>query len=105
MFNSLFHWFLTVTGSNNTSGTWYGFWSGFGSDLTEFALLGTVIGLFRHHNCHVKGCFRIGHHPVEGTNYKTCHKHLTKEDHDKLSIHHAKHHPEQHKMLNKPKKK
>jgi len=39
MFHFLLHW----TGSDNTSGQIYGFWSGFGSDLTEFL---TVVGGF-----------------------------------------------------------
>lgn len=55
----IWHWFLTVTGSNNTSGTWYGFWSGFGSDLMEFTVLGV---LYRKLNCHEPGCWRIGLH-------------------------------------------
>lgn len=71
----MWHWFLTVTGSNNTSGTWYGFWSGFGSDIGELVIIGGLIQLVRHHNCHVKGCLRWGRHQVEGTPYKVCRVH------------------------------
>lgn len=69
------HWFLHLIGADNTSGLQYGFWSGFGSDIGEFVLIGGVIGAYRKHNCHVKGCWRIGLHPVEGTPYITCRKH------------------------------
>lgn len=68
----LWHWFLTVTGSNNTAGTWYGFWSGFAGDLFLF---GGIITIYKKHNCHVHNCWRIGKHPVEGTPYTTCKKH------------------------------
>ena len=50
-------------------GNWYDFWSGFGSDLSELALLA---GVFHMVNCHEKGCWRLGHH-VNGT--VVCHKH------------------------------
>jgi hypothetical protein len=32
-----------------------------------------VLGLFRHHNCHVAGCWRLGRHP-HGP-YRLCSKH------------------------------
>lgn len=51
----------------------YNFWSGFGSDLTEFALIGALIGVYRKHNCHDKGCWRVGRHIVDGTPW--CNKH------------------------------
>lgn len=73
--SGVWHWFLEVTGSNNTSGTWYGFWSGFGSDLGEFAILGGLISIYRQHVCHVNGCWRLGRHKVDGTPYTTCHRH------------------------------
>lgn len=69
---NLFHDFLNWTGANNVSGNQYGFWSGFGSDITEFAILGIV---FKRVNCHAKGCHRIGLHHIEGTPYTVCKKH------------------------------
>ncbi len=57
------------------SGPWYGFWSGFGSDVGEIAIIGGLLTLVRHHNCHVRRCWRIKRHPVEGTPYVTCRKH------------------------------
>lgn len=68
----MFHFLLHITGANNTSGTFYGFWSGFGSDLMEFTILGMV---WKKLNCHVDGCRRIGVHKVDGTPYITCKKH------------------------------
>ena len=40
---SLASWFLHIIGSDNVSGPWYGFWSGFGSDIGELVLLGGLI--------------------------------------------------------------
>ena len=59
-------WFLA---SNNN---WYSFWSGFGSCLTEFAILAVV---FRKVNCSVTGCWRLGLHHVNGTQRHVCLKH------------------------------
>ncbi len=73
--NWLLHWLAVHTGTVNESGPYYGFWSGFGSDLGEVALIGALITGFKHVNCHVKGCPRIGHYTVEGTPYKVCRKH------------------------------
>lgn len=68
-------WFLHLTGADNGSGPWYLFWSGFGANFAEFTLVGGILGLFWKHNCHVKGCWRIGRHPVEGTGYVVCRRH------------------------------
>lgn len=70
--HELTHWFLHATGADNVSGPQYGFWSGFGSDLGEFAILVT---LWKRLNCHVDGCWRIAIHHVPGTPYTTCRKH------------------------------
>lgn len=69
------HWLAVHTGTVNEPGPYYGFFSGFGSDLGEIALVGGFIALYRKHNCHVKGCWRIAHHEVEGTPWKVCRKH------------------------------
>jgi len=49
--------------------------------------------------CEGKYCFRIGHHVVEGTHYKTCPKHTTAHDHKMLIAKHMKKYPEAHKFL------
>jgi hypothetical protein len=56
----------------NPTGHWVIFWSGFGSCLTEFAIIGIV---YRKLNCHQDGCRRIGLHKVEGTPYIVCRRH------------------------------
>jgi hypothetical protein len=78
-FSFLRHWVAVHTGTLNESGPYYGFWSGFGSDLGEATLIGAVsVGVYtgvRKANCHTKGCWRIGHHPLEGTPYHLCRHH------------------------------
>lgn len=71
----VWHWIEVHTGTVNESGPYYGFWSGFGSDISEIALFGGVVMGIRKINCHVRGCPRIGHHLVKDTPYKVCHKH------------------------------
>lgn len=70
------HWAAIHTGTLNESGPYYGFWSGFGSDLGEATLITAVcVGAYtgvRKVNCHTKGCWRIGHYALEGTPYKLC---------------------------------
>lgn len=100
---SLFHDFLNWTGSNNTSGNQYGFWSGFGSDLTEFVIVGGAVGLYKHHNCAVPRCPRFArkHWTVAGTPLKTCHHHATTKWHALLLKQYKEDYPDQHQLLNK----
>jgi hypothetical protein len=71
MIHHLWLTFLHITGADDESGNWYGFWSGFGSDLGE---LGIIVIAYRHLVCHVHGCLRLGrHHP--STNLLICKKH------------------------------
>lgn len=69
---AVWHWFLVASGSLNTSGTQYGFWSGFAGDIFLFT---AVFTWYWHHSCHANGCFRIGLHKVDGTPYTVCRKH------------------------------
>lgn len=78
----LWNWFEHITGANNEAGPWYGFWSGFGGSFLapNMAIFGTAFLVLRHHNCHVKGCWRIRTHPVfapdgRQTPYQACRKH------------------------------
>jgi hypothetical protein len=68
-------WILHVLGVDNLSGPWYGFWSGIGSDITEFAIVGGIFSLYWKHTCHVQRCWRLGRHPVENTGYVVCRRH------------------------------
>jgi hypothetical protein len=98
----LWHWFLTVTGSNNTSGIWYGFWSGFGSDLGEVVLIGGLIQIYRGTRCHVderatggKNCRRRGRFPFQ--HYKLCKIHHPNVPQNVTHLHIMKLHKEQQK--------
>lgn len=64
-----------LLGLDNLSGPWYGFWSGFGSDVGEVTIFAGLIAVYRRHNCHIRGCPRIGHHQVEGTEWVVCRRH------------------------------
>lgn len=68
-------WLLHVLGVDDMSGRWYGLWSGFGSDLGELAIIGGLISIVRHHNCHVHRCWRVGRHKVTGTPHVVCRRH------------------------------
>ncbi|MGB9112480.1 MAG: hypothetical protein WCF24_07115 [Acidimicrobiales bacterium] len=74
------HWLALHTGTlHGGPDLYYNFWSGFGSDLGEATLISAVgIGVYtgvRRVNCHTKGCWRIGHHTLEGTPYILCRHH------------------------------
>ena len=82
MYRSWQSWAAYETGSRNTDGTPpnYNYWSGFGSVFPwGMGILVTLLAVFYHnlrkHNCHAKGCIRIGRYPVDGTPYTTCRKH------------------------------
>jgi hypothetical protein len=64
--------FLHIFGIDTTTGPWYAFWSGAGSDL---AYLGIFWAVFRRMNCHQPRCPRLGRFPVEGTQLHACHRH------------------------------
>jgi hypothetical protein len=74
------HWLALHTGTiHGGPDLYYNFWSGFGSDMGEATLITAVgIGVYtgvRKVNCHTKGCWRIGHHPLDGTPYILCRHH------------------------------
>jgi hypothetical protein len=74
-FDVVRHWTAIHIGSVNESGPFYGFWSGFGSDISEFAIAVGIYTGARKVNCHSRRCWRIGHHPLEGTPYHLCKVH------------------------------
>ena len=73
------HWIQVHTGTVNEPGPYYGFWSGFGSDLEEFGILGAIgagiYSLVRKYNCHEPGCWRIGNHPTADGRFNLCYRH------------------------------
>jgi hypothetical protein len=79
-FATVRHWLALHTGIlNGGPDRYYNFWSGIGSDIGEATLVSAVgIGVYtgvRKVNCHTKGCWRIGHHALEGTPYILCRHH------------------------------
>jgi hypothetical protein len=73
------HWLGVYTGTTDEMGPYYGFWSGFGADLSEFAIVG-VIGtaiyqLVKRYNCHEPGCWHVGTHPAAGGQFLLCYRH------------------------------
>jgi hypothetical protein len=75
----VWHWLQVHTGTVNEPGPYYGFWSGFGSDLTEFGVIGAIAtGVYqvvRKYNCHHPGCWRVGAHPAAGGQFSLCYRH------------------------------
>ena len=73
------HWLGIHTGSTNESGPYYGFWSGFGSDLEEFGILGAIgaaiYQLFKKYNCHEPRCWRVGKYSAAGGQFLLCYRH------------------------------
>jgi len=73
------HWLQVHTGTVNEPGPYYGFWSGFGSDLTEFGVIGAiatgVYQLIKKYNCHEPGCWRVGNQPAAGGQFSLCYRH------------------------------
>jgi hypothetical protein len=73
------HWLGVHTGTINESGPYYGFWSGFGSDIAEFGILGAIgtgiYQLVKKYNCHEPGCWRVGTHPAAGGQFLLCYRH------------------------------
>jgi hypothetical protein len=73
------YWLQVHTGTINESGPYYGFWSGFGSDLEEFGILGgisaAIYQLVKKHNCHEPGCWRIGQYPAADGQFMLCYSH------------------------------
>ncbi|MBO0841972.1 MAG: hypothetical protein J2O46_02215 [Nocardioides sp.] len=54
---------------------WYNFWSGMGADLGELVFVGGAVAMYRKHECHVKGCHRLGRQKINGKEWVVCHKH------------------------------
>jgi hypothetical protein len=50
----------------------YNFVSG---PLPNITLIAAALAILRRHNCHARGCWRVGRHPVDGTSYIVCKHH------------------------------
>src|SRR5262249_52707345 len=73
------HWLQVHTGTVDEPGPYYGFWSGFGSDLAEFSILGAIATgisqLVKKYNCHEPGCWRVGTPPTARGQFPFCYRH------------------------------
>jgi hypothetical protein len=73
------YWMQVHTGTVNEAGPYYGFWSGFGSDLEEFGILGAIgagiYQLIKKYNCHSPDCWRIGRVPAADGQFMLCYRH------------------------------
>jgi hypothetical protein len=104
------HWLAVHTGTVNEAGPYYGFWSGFGSDIAELGILGAIgtaaYHQFRKYNCHEPGCWRIGTHPAAGGKFTVCYRHHPdfdgkKPTHETIAQVHAEHVAQQSGMHSK----
>jgi hypothetical protein len=104
------HWLAVHTGTVDESGPYYGFFSGFGSDLAEFGILGAIATAayqqFRKYNCHEPGCWRVGTHPAAGGQFVLCYRHHPdyagkKPTHDLIERMHQQHVAQQAAIHNK----
>jgi hypothetical protein len=68
------HWLTHILGLDNLSGPWYGFWSGFGANFGELAIVGGLVTIVRRHNCEVHKCWRLGRH-VTAAGHHVCRIH------------------------------
>lgn len=93
-------WFEVHSGTTNEPGPYYGFFSGFGSDLGEYAILvGVAQGVYlhwKHINCHAPGCPRVGRFNDASGQFKFCHHHHPEMMGNRLSLeemhgHHWRH--------------
>jgi hypothetical protein len=70
----LFHWLYIHFGLGNEQSAYYAFWSGIGSDITEFAIVAGLVTMVRSRNCEVHQCWRLGRHAT-AAGHKVCRKH------------------------------
>jgi hypothetical protein len=104
------HWLAVHTGTVNEPGPYYGFWSGFGSDIAELGILGGIATVvyqqIKKFNCHEPGCWRIGTHPAADGKFVLCYHHHpefegNKPTHDAIVQAHAEHLARQSALHNK----
>lgn len=72
-------------GIDSGSGQAYLWWSGAGSDLGYLAIVTGIVAAYRHHNCTVRHCWRLGK-PVKGSPYLACPKHHPAHEGDKRGV-------------------
>lgn len=80
IWHTIQHWLaihagIIVPGASPNS-QYLNFWQGVGADIPELALPFAVYAFLRKHDCHYKGCWRMGRHVVDGSPW--CNKHHEK---------------------------
>lgn len=75
MWHAIWIHLLQWAGVSSSSSRSYNFWSGLGSDIAEFAILGGLISIYRKHVCHQHGCWRFSRHTSKA-GHALCHKHI-----------------------------
>lgn len=73
------HWLQHFLGLDDASGRPYLFWSGIAADVSELAIFGGLFGVYRRHQCEVRGCLRLGRHQT-AAQHSVCRRHHP-EDH------------------------
>jgi hypothetical protein len=80
IFHTIYHalaWTWGGDGTGGGSGTGYLIFSGPLPDITMLSLIYALISMTHQHNCHVKGCWRLGH-PDPEHGWPGCKKHHSK---------------------------
>lgn len=76
----MFHWVVHVLGIDTQQSWAYDAWSGCIPALfTGTGLSAGLWAFLRHRNCHVRGCWRLGHRKVPGTDHLVCRRHAPHE--------------------------
>lgn len=78
MFGHVSHWLvhqvLHFSGMEDGDSPWYLLWSGVFAAIEGLSFFAVAFAGVRHLNCHVTGCWRVGHLPTDG-GHKVCKKH------------------------------
>lgn len=72
------HWLSHWLGLDNASGPVYLWWSGAAADISELAILGGLVSIYRRHQCEVVRCLRLGRHKT-AAGHMTCRRHHPEE--------------------------
>jgi hypothetical protein len=65
---------FVILGNRDEAGGWYGWWSGNAGGLQIFEWIALGVLLYRHHNCEVRGCWRVKRHTTAG-GHAVCRRH------------------------------
>jgi hypothetical protein len=72
--NWLLHAWYAISGANDEGGPVYGSWSGIAGATACFAWVPASIVIYRHHNCEVHHCWRLGRHQT-AAGHRVCRPH------------------------------